>query len=184
MLIRLSPSGPPIANSEGGIADVGPGFTLRVSEGTTTVDTGFGTWTPATDVELKYDPATAVPPFLRPGLATPSASRRYRVTGALDIQNANVGTATITSRIDVSYDAGTTWATMTTQESRINTGQIKHVRIDQPLTLGSLLANPVTDPAPASITVRLVMQSSIADVSFMAPGGTSGAAFLQLIEAL
>lgn len=184
MLIRLSPSGPPITNDEGGTAVVGSGFTLRLNEGTTTVDTSFGAWTPATDIEVKYNPSNALLPFLRPALADPSAARRYRITGALDLLNVGVGTATITSRLDVSYDLGVTWGELVRQESLINTATVKHLRIDMPLNLGSVLATPVPVPAPATMTVRLVMQSSAAGVSFAAPDGTTGAAFLQLIEAL
>lgn len=184
MLIRLSPSGPPIANSDGGTAEVGEGFLLRMSEGTTIIDSGLGSWTPAQNYEVKADPATATAPFLRPELANPSPNRRYRVTGAVDLENTGLGTATITSTLEVSYDSGATWDTLVIQESEILFEQTKHVRIDQPLTLGSALNEPITDPPPASLMVRLLMRSNIATVLFKAEGGTSGAAFLQLTEHL
>jgi hypothetical protein len=182
MLIRLSPSGPPIANESGGTADVGPGFPLRMVEGTTVVNGGV--WTPSQNYECKIDPFTPDPPYLRPTLTNPSPDRQYRVTGAVDIINTGAGTATVTATIEVSYDDAATWNTLVIQESTINQSQAKHVRIDQPLTLGSALNEPVPAVAPDSMQVRLLMRSNIPDIAYEAPGGTSGAALVQLMEAL
>lgn len=181
MIIRYSPSGPPITNSDGGTADVGAGFQLRLDEGTTSVD--FGALTAATQYEVKFDPSTALAPFLRPRLTAPSALRRYRATGAIDMLNGNVGTATITLSIWVSYDEAVTWNQVAFVDSLIETGDRKHCRIDLPMTLGSALADPVPTNAP-SMTIKLEVSASVADCRISAPDGDGGTGFLQLSELL
>ena len=186
MIIRYSPSGPPIANANGGSADAGVGFMLRLDEGTTTVDTAEAALTPGVDTELKFNPNVATAPFLRPRLADPSPNRRYRVTGAVDMFTTNSGgTATFTSKIWVSYDEAVTWEVISTVESQLGpaTGAYKHCRIDVPLTLGSGLASPMP-AAPTSIQVKMTMQSSVNSTAFHAPDGTGGTGFLQLTEHL
>jgi len=181
MLIRLSPSGPPIANAQGGTAEVGVGFMLRLAEGTTSVD--FFTMNAAQQYELKFDPTTALAPFLRPRLELPSQTRRYRITGAVDMFNNNVATATLTSRLWVSYDEALTWNQVAFVESLIETANRKHCRIDLPLTLGSDLATPVPADAP-SITAKMTVVCSVPDGQFSAPDGDGGTGFLQLTEHL
>lgn len=181
MIIRLSPSGPPIANSDGGTADVGTGFMLRLEEGTTSVD--FGVLTAATQYEIKYDPATALAPFLRPRLVSPSPLKRYRATGAVDMFNGNAGTATITLSIWVSYDEAATWNQVAFVDSLIETLNRKHCRIDLPLTLGNALADPVLNGAP-SMTIKMEVSASVPDCQISAPNGDGGTGFLQLSEHL
>lgn len=183
MIIRYSPSGPPIANAEGGTADVGPGFLLRLAEGTTSVTTGLDL-TAATQYELKYDPSTATAPFLRPRLTAPSGVRRYRATGTVDILSTTTNaTATITTRIFVSYDEAATWDLIGDCDHWIHNDHVKPCRMDVPLTLGSALAEPV--PAAAgSIMIKMTVEPSIAGVVFAAPDGDGGTGFLQLSEHL
>lgn len=152
---------------------------LRLAEGTTSVTTTI--LTPATPYELKFDPSTATAPFLRPRLENPSAARRYRATGAIDLWNNEAATATITTRIYVSYDEAVSWNQLVFVESYIEQGDRKHCRIDQPLTLGSALADPVP-AAAASMMIKLEVESSIANTQFSAPDGDGGTGFLQLTE--
>ena len=181
--IRYSPSGPVITNTEGGSLIPGEGMQLRLVEGTTTVDTDADDWAAETDVELKYDPSTLIAPFLRPRLENPLATRRYRVTGAVDTVTTEA-TAVITAKVWVSYDEAATWGIVATCSYNQPYGQTKHNRIDMVMTLGSLMLSPVPDPAPASMMVRLTMRADVTGVNYSAPAGDGGTGFLQLTELL
>ena len=180
--VRLSPSGPVIENEDGGTMQPGPGFQLRLDEGSTTIVSA--TLTASADSEMKQDPSDANPPFLRPQLDNPDQNRRYRITGAFDLTNSGVGSATCAVSLEMSFDGGTNWTQVALNEQVIPSDAVKHCRIDQTLTLGSVLGMPAQlDDVRCRLLVNPGAATNVSFVSGPSSGG-DGSAFLQLVEAL
>lgn len=99
MLIRLAPSGPPVANAEGGQAEVGDGFQLRMSEAGGSTNAATIT---ATEDYAKDAGATA----FATAFTAPDPNKRYAAHVEYKAEVAAAGVAAITTKIVASYDGG------------------------------------------------------------------------------
>lgn len=164
--IRLSPSGPPIGNAEGGPLSFGPGARLRLAEAVTPMSgnlilpttpdvigpAGFG------------DPATT---FL--AIQNPRAEYFYRAELSLDLQNlATNGGGEVILFLDISRDDGVTWENRVKNSHVVMSGSQGGANADNhamscqiwmPRTSGAALAL-VTDGTP-SLRLRARAQAAI-----------------------
>ncbi len=161
--IRLAPSGPEIANGDGGFFDPGPGARLRLSEAISPM--GGSAAIPTEDEETNIISALgfATPPNapISVTLDNPSPGLRYRAKLTLDVANESTNIlGRVVLYLDTSVDGGATWDEQAIGGHEIGaaqTGSIAEPRQCEawiPLTLGSDLG-VVTSPAPSpSIMLR------------------------------
>lgn len=176
--VRLAPSGPDIANDEGGEFEPGTGARLRLAEATSTVGSTTNVITTIDQVlgvQLVAAPVLADGP-MSASLAGPKAAKNYRATVCCDVMsdltNANV---TVTLGIQTSPD-GTTWTTKVQNQHWLGAsaettgaGNARQCRLD--LTLRSGAALGVLD-AHAQLAVRAVIKADKAGATLAHPDGS------------
>lgn len=180
-VIRLSPSGPPITNEEGGGAEPGPGFQLRLDEdGGSTGMAALGTsFVDITD--LAGNP-------IEVELDNPSPDKRYKVNFHCEAQNVGGAPSNLELQLMLSYNGGA-FVALGDNERAVLTGQTTAAVIDMPMVLGSAIQNPSTGPLPVpagatSMRIRCQARSSVAAAIQIPNGGTSGTILLSLAELL
>ncbi len=158
--IRLSPSGPVIANANGGPLDAGPGMRLRLTEAQSTMGGSLA-------VPVAPDVISAAgfgdPAAIVLTLTGPKAGLRYRAKLSLDLNNVTTAVLTqVVLYLDTSIDGGTTYTNRAKCAHIVAPGSTSH--FDAPnncrngdvyllLTLGSALG--VDDDVPtASLKLR------------------------------
>lgn len=178
MIIRLSPSGPDVENSDGGGFDPGNGARLRLSEATTTVGTTTGVITTIAKVIGVNCSAAPVPTDfpMTASLTLPAENKRYRAELECDVMstltNANI---LVTLTLQTSPD-GTTWTDYVHNEHTIgfannNTaGGARNVKLIAPMVLGSSFN--VTD-GQASLQVRGTIKADVAGAFVNHPNGNA-----------
>lgn len=178
MIIRLAPSGPEIANQEGGKLEFGKGAVLR-EEIQQTPATGF--------VALNGTPvvlgATPIAPMLLT-LADPDPNKRYSGRLDLDVVNQGAGPGVVEMTIDRSIDNGSSWATVAAATMSIGgnsdgTLDAQHLSLQLVPTLGSVLG--VTDTT-ASLMLRATIAAPSGANITIASYATSGTLALSLAE--
>lgn len=183
-VIRLSPSGPPIQNDEGGPANpVGPGFPVRLAEVTSSLDVAglpTGTFNPIQNTT----PATIVA-----ALSKPAPNKRYKVNCSFELSNNSDGDSIATIRVEASYDEQANWNVLSSHSHTIRgfagppvSNQTRLVTANVPMTLGSLLDTPIPANAP-EIAVRITAGVD-GGVVATTTGGTNGTFWLSLAELL
>lgn len=179
-VIRLSPSGPPIENSDGGQAEPGPGFQLRLDEaGGSTGMAALGTsFVDVTD--LAGNPYEVE-------LDNPSPAKRYKFNFHCEAQSVGA-LSNLELQMTLSYNGGA-FVALGDNERPVLAGQTTVANIDMPMTLGADIENPSTGvlPVPAGATsmrVRVQARSSVGAAIQIGNGGTSGTILLSLAELL
>lgn len=180
--LRISPSGPFVENDEGGVADPGNGFQLRLDEaGGSTGMAALGTsFVDVTDL--------AGNPFVV-SLDLPDPNKRYKFNFHCEAANVGVADSDLELQLLVSYD-GVNYVTLGDNERQVLVGQTTEASIDMPMVLGADivststgLAQPVPDGAP-SISFKVAARSSVAAAIQIPQGGNRGTILLSLAELL
>jgi len=140
--IRLSPSGPVLANGAGAGFNPGTGARLRLNEAQTTVGNSNVIPTAPTPIgnALGSTFIECVMPLPDPGL-------EYRATVVCDVENPSTNVAgQVELYVETSVDGGTTWSEQASNSHRVNSTEVapavplaRTVRLDMPLTFGSTL---------------------------------------------
>jgi len=129
--IRLAPSGPPIANSDGGPLSFGPGARLRLTEATSTMG---GSLALPTVPDVISPDGFGDPDAIVLTLPTPSAGLSYRAELALDLRNTTTnGGGEAVLYLDISVDGGVTY-----------TNRVKNSHLLRPGILGDASAQSFT----------------------------------------
>lgn len=182
-VIRLSPSGAPITNDEGGQSQPGPGFQLRLAETLSQLNV-VGLPTGSQNVFQDPTPADIVV-----ALANPDPNLRYKANCHLELENNTDGDSIVTLEIEASYDGQTNWNVISSVEHTIKGvgttpafGQSRLVAVDLPMTLGSALQTAMPANAP-EIALRVTggVNGGIVATN---TGGADGNFFLSLAELL
>lgn len=190
MIIRLSPSGPPILNSGGGPLQPGTGMMLRLAEGTTTIGGSLA-------IPSAGSPAT-IGTLLGGGIVlietldNPNPNLNYRATLLLDVANEVTNSAgEVQLYIDTSVD-GSTWVSQVGNEHIVAAGSGatsdepsgRQVRVDMTLRLGGSINGGMPVGSP-SLRVRgrisATLGAPVVDSSAGA-GDLVGSVLLQLSE--
>jgi len=139
--VRLSPSGPIIANANGGPFTPGPGAQLRLVEATTTctgtlaiptVPTQIARLLGGTNFAVNIGVASGGPG------AQPSPSHQYRATVLLDVYNPTTNAAAeVQLYLDMSTD-NATWREVANNDHLVGFSGAKQIRLDAPLQYGSV----------------------------------------------
>lgn len=182
--IRLSPSGAPIGNAEGGQANpVTPGLMVRLAELTSPLDVGFLSTSGQTVLQ---DPTPAP---LIVAIPNPDPNKRYKVNTSFELDNQSTAISTITVEVEASYDNQSSWNVLSSHAHLINgfsgppsSNQTRLVTGNVPMTLGSGLATPLPANAP-EIAVRITAGNSAGQVA-TTTGGTNGTFWVSLVELL
>lgn len=179
-IIRLSPSGPPITNDEGGLAEPGPGLQLRLSE--TNCSTGMAALTDAyqTVVDLAGDPVEV-------SLDLPDPNKRYKVNFHCDVDQVTGAESTVQLKLIAAYDGSTFSHQLGENTHMVQSNVERSVAIDVAMVLGSELGFPVLAPLPAaspSIKVRVQAKAGVTGTVQIPSGGSSGNIWLSLAEML
>lgn len=173
--IRLSPSGPVIANAEGGPLNPGPGCQLRLAEATTIV----GTHSPIEDtpVDVGGTPGGTPQDTLIVSLDNPNAAYKYRAEVHCDVENAIGGTfSAVQMSIFTSFDDGATWSPRSTTNQTVEEDgyrPCKSIMVLQSLDIPEGTARLSIKGTVAASPGRIYLNSK--------PPGT-GTAHLQLTE--
>jgi len=153
MKVRLSPSGPVIANEEGGELAPGAGMMLRLAEGYTHIGGSLAiTQTPQTLGTVLNGGTVLVET-----LPEPSPDLRYRASLTIDVDNSSTSTAAdVVLFIDTSVD-GASWVNQVSNTHAVGAGSGvdgdqftgMHCRLDMTMRLGSDLTGgmPVGSPS-------------------------------------
>lgn len=154
MIIRLSPSGPPIANAEGATAEVGPGFQLRMSE-----DTGS---TNAATIAVAADYASDnLGNAFVVGFDVPDPNKRYAINCHFQAEAAAAGNAAIKLEIVASYDGGAD-VVVGTSVTHLIASTPGSVFADVGMVLGSQMLNPIP-PGTTSVLWRARVSADAAN---------------------
>lgn len=181
--IRLSPSGAPIGNAEGGQANpVTPGLMVRLTELTQPLNVFT-----LTNVQQVLQNPT--PQDLILGIPNPDPNKRYKVNASFELDNDSDSDGTVTVQIEASYDNRVSWNVLSVHDHLINgfsgppvSNQTRLVTGNVPMTLGSGLATPL--PAGiAQIDVRVTV-SATGGTIVTTTGGTNGTFWFSLAELL
>jgi hypothetical protein len=182
--IRLSPSGPVIANSDGGPLNAGPGMRLRLAEGQSTM--GGSLAVPAV-ADVISAAGFGNPTAFSLTLDSPKAGLRYRAKLSLDLINVTTSVeAEVVLYLDTSIDGGTVYTNRAKCCHVVSPGSTSHATpqgarsadVYIPMTLGSALGIDDSTP-PASIKLRarasmpLGVLGDVVVSSASASGGTS-----------
>jgi hypothetical protein len=187
--IRLSPSGPVIANSTGGQFDPGHGARLRLDELQSTMSpTGGGSGAvPTSQSVIASDGFGGAAP-LSLSFASPKEGLKYRADLRLDLFNVSTShNAVVVLFLETSIDGGSNWTTRSKSAHVIqpqlgvgaeDNGQARQASLSLELTPGSSLG--VVDGTTTTIRFRPSAQlttGSLGDVevsSLTSDGSVSG----------
>lgn len=173
--IRLSPSGPSIANAGGAPFAPGPGARLRLNEATSTGTQAL---------------SASVAPLVGSGyviaLDAPNPALNYRATALIDAENDSTNvTAAIQLYLDISPD-NATWTEVASNGHLVGPLSVRQIRVDSPLKLGSALGVLTTW---TNIFLRARIGASVGAAASTSSGSVPGAdptnkgtALLQLEE--
>jgi hypothetical protein len=159
MIIRLSPSGPPILNAGGGPLQPGTGMQLRLAEGMTTI--GGSLTIPSQGAPATIGTILGGGTVLVETLLAPNPALNYRATLLLDVQNDQTNAAgSVQIFIDTSVD-GSTWVEQVGNTHTVPAGSGvdgdrpsgRQIRVDMTLRAGSALVGGMLATAP-SLRVR------------------------------
>jgi hypothetical protein len=152
--IRLSPSGPPLTNDDGGMANPGPGFQLRAEDALDSSGVLALTGT------FQQIPTTTG--LIEVSLANPDPALRYSAELICVVQNTGAAVATwqIASswRVDAGAFVDSTHVFGYQQVSATNESMC--CKYTSPLTAGGLLSAPVLG-ASTLLTARFVARTTI-----------------------
>lgn len=176
--VRLSPSGPDLANSSGASFEPGTGARLRLAEASSTVGSTTNAITTVDQVlgvQLAAAPGFADGPMTT-SLLTPAVNKNYRATLCCDVMsdvtNANIK---VTIGIQTSKD-GITWTTKVQNEHFLGAttettgaGNARQCRLDLKLTSGTALGVLVGD---AELAVRGIIKADIDGAAVAHPTGS------------
>ncbi len=181
--IRLSPSGPVIANSGGGPFAPGPGASLRLVEAQCTIGGSLAIPT----VPVVIGPTLGVPGFLDV-LALPNAALNYRATVLLDVLNGTTNAqASVELYLDSSTD-GVTFNEIASNSHLIGQNSVRQIRLDQKLTSGvnfGIIAGQGSLYLRARIGASTQTYPNVLAESAVTPGGDAhgvGTVLMQLEE--
>ncbi len=137
--IRLSPSGPNIANANGGPFTPGAGAQLRLVEATTTCAGTVAIPTVPTQIaRLLGGTNFAVNMGVAAGGNAPTPSHQYRATVLLDVYNPTTNAAAeVQLYLDMSTD-NATWREVANNDHLVGFSGTKQIRLDAPLQYGSI----------------------------------------------
>lgn len=187
-VLRLSPSGEPIENSDGGGLIPGEGIVMRAAFENAAITSGFSISGTAA-FELKENMSDANAPFMRPQLTGARLNVKYAaelnyLMAVADGWNTNV----VTTVIQGSIDDGANWITLATNSNNVpgisanaNQNEVNmHIRTDP--FLGSTVTG-LTEGG--SLMLRATVMSGGADgqISFRGTGDAPSA-YLELKEQL
>lgn len=181
--IRLSPSGAPLTNDDGGPADPGEGFILRrfsrarqiEAKNVPTVGSTLLTYADTSEVVL--------------ALATPATNKRYALNCRFQAENNSDTSGILTIAPEVSYDNQVVWTPLSSHEHEmkafgttpvVNSARLVSADIED--TLGSALAVPVPAAAP-EIAIRFRLSADAGVINTL-DGGAGGSLWAQLVESL
>lgn len=183
--LRISPSGPFLTNSNGGIFEPGPGCRLRLVEAACTIGGGSAAIPTA---------PTAIATTLgntnfTVGLAEPDPQLNYRANVRCDVSSASTNIACqVELYLDTSVDAGATWTEACSNSHTVNpstvSGTSRQIELGMTLRVGSGLS--VTGaPQTAGILVRARIGASSGGTTAIiqsptTPGDTRGVGSVHL----
>jgi hypothetical protein len=144
--VRLSPSGPVIANANGGPFNPGPGAQLRLVEATTTCAGSLAIPTVPTQIARVLGGTNfAVNLGVASGGHAPYAGNQYRATVLLDVYNPTTNAlAEVQLYLDMSTD-NATWREVANNDHLVGFSGTKQIRLDAPLQYGSIYGVGTTD---------------------------------------
>lgn len=175
-VIRLSPSGPPLRGDNGGMAEPGTGFQLRLDEaqGSTAMGALTTSFQPLTD--LGGTP-------LEVKLESPAPNKRYKFNSHFEVTALSPNDASVSVRAMVSYDGGATRANLGENVWQLRTGTAIRAGIDIAMALGSELDVPVPAGAP-EISILIEAKTGQNNEGQVPNGGKKGTIWLSLAELL
>lgn len=179
-VIRLSPSGPAITNEEGGMAEPGPGFQLRLSEAAGSTAMAALTTAYAAVTDIDGDPFEVE-------LLSPTADHRYKANFHCDVDQITGAEVTVSLRLIAAYDGVTFDKVLAENTHTLPSNVERTVAIDVPITLGGELGATTPAPIPAatpSIKIRAFAKTSVNATAQIQNGGQSGTIWLSLAEML
>lgn len=174
--LRLSPSGPFIENAEGGVADPGNGFQLRLDEAGGSVGMGA-----LTDVYQEVLAVSGGAPF-EASLLLPDPNRRYRVNAHLDAQCVTLDDA-LDLRLMAAYDGVNFVNELAENTHAMLVDSTVRFGIDMVMQLGSAFGTPLPAGSP-SLSVRLQARAVTAGRIVLPTSGQNGSCLLTLTELL
>ncbi len=180
--VRLSPSGPVIANANGGPFAPGPGAQLRLVEATTTCAGSLAIPTVPTQVANVLGGTN-----FSVNLAAPNVGLEYRATVICDVYNPTTNAlAEVQLYIDMSTN-NATWREIANNDHLVGFSSSRQVRLDAPLKAG-LTYGIVANDATVYLRARIGASSGggIVSISSAATVGDAtnnqGTVLLQLSE--
>lgn len=180
-VLRLSPSGPPVTNAEGGDAIPGPGMQLRLAEAAGSTTMAAFTASYQNIVDADGDPFEVE-------LSAPVANLRYRFNFHCDVDEPTGNADAVQFRVVASYDDGATFTNVWAENSHALLANLeRHCAIDVPITLGSALGATTPTPIPANtpnVKVRVQGKATTNGRAQIPNGGQSGTIWLSLAELL
>jgi hypothetical protein len=186
MIIRLSPSGPPILNAGGGPLQPGAGMQLRLAEGMTTI--GGSLAIPSQGAPATIGTILGGGTVLVETLLAPNPLLNYRATLLLDVLNTQTNAAgSVQLFIDTSVD-GSTWVEQVGNTHAVPAGSGvdgtlasgRQVRVDMTLRAGSALAGGMLSTAP-SLRVRGRVCALAANGGLQVSSEAASGAFTNLV---
>lgn len=160
-VLRLSPSGPPIVNDDGGQAVPGDGMQLRLAEAV--ASTAMAAFTNTfQDVVGTGSTFPGVP--VQVLLLAPDPARKYKVNFHVDVVEPTGNADAVQFQLLASYDGGATFpATLQANSHALLANMERTCCLDVGLILGSQLGFPVVSAMPAgspSIIVKVQGKAS------------------------
>lgn len=178
--IRLSPSGPPITNDDGGEATPGDGFQLRLAEsaGSTTMAALTDSYQDITDIG--GDPFQLIMTGCQP-------TKKYKFNFHCDVDQPTGAAAAVQFQVVASYDGGATFPNIWGENShQLLADEERRAGIDVGLVPGASIGFPILAPIPAGATVivRVQAKATQTGTAQIPNGGNSGNIWLSLAELL
>jgi hypothetical protein len=161
-IVRISPSGPQVLNSNGGGLEFGPGARLRMSESSEVI--GDGSVPIPTLITSLNLTGFGEPPIVL-ALTAPKSALSYRATVECDVISTDTNDdCTIQLFLDTSVDGGTTWVNRASNSHHVacatdlgsDISGAMHVKLDMTKALGSTLG-VLADGTTAELLLRCRM---------------------------
>jgi hypothetical protein len=181
--IRLAPSGPIVANLEGGPFNPGPGAVLRENMQVFPITGGNSDpLTPSPDVYvLGTDPAIPQVAPVTPAFTDCDPNLFYDVRAEFDVTNTDANNGLVTTVIQTSQDGAIwtdRWTTQVTIPPNPSTVTARRVVVQMPPTQGSVLG---VTPTARTLFCRAVLAAPTG-AAMRVQSGFSGTNIVQLTE--
>lgn len=172
--LRISPSGEPILNDDGGGFVPGEGMVMRAALASANIADGFSVSGTGV-IEIKDDPSTALAPFMRPSFENCQLGTRYGAELVVTLRTQDSwNTAVVTLAVDGSIDDGVSWIPLTATAfvvpgvSGAGNGNQNTCDVEVPGILGSDITGLVDG---GSLTLRATLQGSAVPASSLGFAG-------------